>query len=169
MVMEKPSSLILAQCDHVTGELLGYAVGRLMELGARNVQILPGVTKKNRTGNTLMIDPGAHEPAVADFLARELKISGYQRLNTTHVFHEVAFAKRKVVFKKGGRSAPFDCSVKTIGPSSAPLSRDVENDFLIGVQTGLMKKFGLDVSVSELRGLVEARLDEGDGDILIDL
>lgn len=169
MVMEKPSSLILAQSDNVTGEMLGRAVGRLMELGARNVQILPGVTKKNRTGNTLLIDPGPNEPDIADFLARELKISGYQRMNTTHVFHEVTFAKRKAVFRKGGRSAKFDCSVKTIGPSSAPLSRDVENDFLIGVQSELMKKFGLDISVSELRWLVEARLDERGGDILIDL
>lgn len=169
MVMEKQSGLILAQSDHVTGELLGYAIGRLMELGARNVQVLPGVTKKNRAGNTLMIDPGAHERAIADFLARELKISGYQRLNTTHVFHEVTFTTRMAVFKSGGKSVSFECSVKAIGPHSAPLSRDVENDFLIRVQSGLMKKFGLDMPVTELRGLVEARLGEGDGDIVIDL
>ena len=48
--MEKKSRLILAQVDHLSGELLGFAIGRIMELGAGNVQLIPTITKKTGPG-----------------------------------------------------------------------------------------------------------------------
>jgi uncharacterized protein (DUF111 family) len=38
--MEKQSRLILAQVDHASGEVLGFAVERIMDHGALNVQLI---------------------------------------------------------------------------------------------------------------------------------
>jgi uncharacterized protein (DUF111 family) len=90
--MEKKSRLILVQVDSVSGEVLSFAIGKLMELGANNVQLVPTITKKNRPGNIIIIDTDADkEKMVADFLAKELKVSGYHRIDTSHVFHKITF------------------------------------------------------------------------------
>ncbi|MCK5418002.1 MAG: DUF111 family protein, partial [Desulfobacterales bacterium] len=54
--MQKKSRLIFAQIDHIPGDVLGFAMERLMELGAKNVQLIPTITKKNRPGNIMIID-----------------------------------------------------------------------------------------------------------------
>lgn len=41
--------------DDVTGELLGIAVDRLMEAGAHDVSVVPGLTKKGRPNSTLSV------------------------------------------------------------------------------------------------------------------
>ncbi len=70
---EGKARLILAQIDHVSGEITGFAIGKIMELGANNVQLIPTITKKNRPGSIIMIDVDAiHEEDIVRFLAGEL-------------------------------------------------------------------------------------------------
>ncbi len=41
--------------DDISGEVLGYAIDRLIEAGAKDVSIIPTVTKKNRPGHLVKI------------------------------------------------------------------------------------------------------------------
>ncbi|MCL5024568.1 MAG: DUF111 family protein, partial [Nitrospirae bacterium] len=52
----KESRLLFAQVDHVSGEVTGFAIGKIMEPGANNVRLIPTVTKKNRPAEPLSVD-----------------------------------------------------------------------------------------------------------------
>jgi len=168
--MEKKGRLIFAQIDHVSGEVTGFAVGKIMELGANNVQLIPTITKKNRPGNIIMIDVDEiHEEDIARFLAKELKVSGYHRINTDHVFQHVTFVRKTITIKANGRTESFQCEVKLIGDPSRPLTVDIEHDLLVRVQEVLGTKIKLPVSLSELRTVIESRLRQSEDTITIEL
>lgn len=166
--MEKESRFILAQVDHVSGEVLGYAVEKLMELGARNVQLISTITKKNRPGNIILIDADTlSEERISTFLTRELKISGYHRINTSHVFHKVTFVAKTVRIRLNGRSKSFQCRLKLIGEPSDPITIDVEHDFLVNLQETINSDWNIYFSLEELRNRVETPLRDGMEEITI--
>ncbi len=157
--LEKKASLILSQVDHLSGELLGFAIERIMEFGARNVQVIPTVTKKNRPGHLLIIDTDQEsERSIAEFLLKELKISGYHRISTTHVFHKVSFSRRKLRLSKNGKSTSFECEVKIVGEASNPLSAEMGHDSLVKAQEIIKRDLDFLIPLSELRALIELKL-----------
>lgn len=165
--MERAACLMFVQVDHISGEVTGFAVGRIMELGARNVQLIPAITKKNRPGTIIIIDTdGEREEAIARFLAAELKVSGYHRLNTTHVHQNVSFLRKGLLVRRNGRSRSLDFTVKVVGDPAEPLSVDVEHDFLVEAQE-VMKEMGRHISLAELRTLVESKLNEPGDEITV--
>ncbi len=165
--MEKKARLIFAQVDHVSGEITGFAVGKIMELGAHNVHLIPTITKKNRPGSVIIIDTDAgHEKEIAHFLAKELKVSGYHRIHTAHVFQKVTFVKRKLTVKVNGKNRSVRCKVKLIGDPSRPLSVDIEHDFLVRLQE-LLAKPDSRISLSELRTIIESKLRESEDEITV--
>ncbi|MEK6673238.1 MAG: nickel insertion protein [Nitrospirota bacterium] len=170
--MIKKARLIFAQIDHVSGEVTGFAVGKIMELGAKNVQVLQTITKKNRPGNIMMIDtdPG-HETEIANFLSKELKVSGYHRVNTSHIFQEVSFIRKKLNIKMNGKTQAVECEIKLIGNPTQPLSMDIEHDFLVKVQEIINSNSNSNssVSLSELRTIIESRLQESCDEITIEI
>lgn len=156
--MKKKARLLFAQADHVSGEVTGFAVGRIMELGARNVQLISSITKKNRPGHIILIDTDdEHEGVISDFLARELKISGYHRIDTSHIFQRVTFSQKDLVIRVNGKRRTFRCEVKIIGDPSNPLSLDVEHDDLVKLQKALRSQ-KKELSLGELKTAIEARL-----------
>ena len=166
----KKARLIFAQIDHVSGEVIGFAVGRIMDLGADNVQLIPTITKKNRPGNIIIIDTDKeHEGTIAGFLAKELKVSGYHRIDTTHIFHKVMFVKKNLKIKMNGKSKTVQCEVKIIGDASKPLSVDIEHDSLVRIQKIITDKWNSSVSLGELRTTIEAKLKEPDDEITFDI
>lgn len=168
--MEKRAHLLVVQIDHIPGEVLGFALERLMEIGANNVQLIPTITKKTRPGNLLLVDADAeNEENISMFLARELKVTGYHRVDTEHVFHEVSFVRKKIKLRSNGKSESVDCDVKLTGDRSRPLSVDVEHDFLVSVQERVRDRLERPVALTELRTLIESRLREPGDEITIDL
>ncbi len=164
--MEKKSQLIVTHVDHLSGEVLGFAVERLMALGARNVQLCPTLTKKNRPGHMLLIDGGVdREEALARFLITELKITGYHRIDTTHVFHETTVQKRQVIIRAGTDTASVDCAIKLVGDPKKPLTLSVEHDSLVRVQNHLREHCHVQISLVDLRRRIEARALESSGEI----
>ncbi len=165
--MERAACLIFVQVDHISGEVTGFAVGRIMELGARNVQLIPAITKKNRPGTIIIIDADEErEDRIARFLATELKVSGYHRINTIHVHQNVSFLRKSLLVRQNGRSKSLDFTVKVVGDPAGPLSVDVEHDFLVEAQE-VMKDMGRHISLAELRTLVESRLHEPGDEIMV--
>lgn len=167
--MVKKAHLIFAQIDHVSGEITGFAIGKIMELGANNVQLIPTITKKNRPGYIIIIDTDAkHEKDIAKFLARELKISGYHRIGTNHIFHKVTFIKKNLKVNINGKSRSVLCEIKLIGDKSRPLSVDLEHDFLVKIQKLLTNKSNSFISLSELRTSIESKLTGSKDEIIIE-
>jgi uncharacterized protein (DUF111 family) len=167
--MKKKARLLFAQADHVSGEVTGYAVGRIMELGARNVQLISSITKKNRPGHIILIDTDdKHEGVIAGFLARELKISGYHRIDTSHIFQRVTLSQKNLVIRADGKRRTFRCEIKIIGDPSNPLSIDVEHDALVKLQKAL-KAQKKELSLSELKTAIESRLRVPGNEITLDV
>lgn len=159
--MKKRSSLLLAQVDHASGEVLGFAIERIMERGAHNVQLIPTITKKNRPGSILLIDAeAAKEEAIAEFLVKELKVTGYHRVDTTHIFHRVTYVKKKIRIKTGGKTRTFQCEVKLIGDPAKPISMDIEHDFLVGIHDLVKEQLKCHISLNDLRTMIESKLRE---------
>jgi uncharacterized protein (DUF111 family) len=169
-IMQKKSKLIFAQIDHISGDVLGFAMEKVMDLGAKNVQLIPTITKKNRPGNIMIIDvDDQNEEVMAEFLAKELGVSGYHQINTNHIFHSVSFVEKTLKFKMNGANEKLQCEIKLIGGSSKPLSINIEHDVLVKIQKRLNKKLNYYVSLKELRTIIESRLRESDDDITIEL
>ncbi len=167
--MKKKSSLMLAQVDHASGEVLGFAIERIMERGAHNVQLIPTITKKNRPGHILIIDAeAAKEESIAEFMVKELKVTGYHRVDTTHIFHRVTYVKKKLKIKTVGKIKTFQCEVKLIGDPEKPVSMDIEHDFLVDVQRLVKEQMRCLISLNDLRTMIESKLRET-GDITITL
>ena len=166
----KESQLLFAQVDHVSGEITGFAIGKIMELGANNVQLIPTLTKKNRPGNIIIIDADAeHEGVISRFLASELKVSGYHKISTTHVFQRVSFLKKNLNIKVNGGTRSFQFEVKIIGEPSEPLSVDIEHDFLVDVQQILNSSLNYSISLNELRNVIESKLKESGDEITVEI
>jgi len=168
-VKKKKACLLFAQVDHVSGEVTGFAIGRIMELGARNVQLVSSITKKNRPGSIIIIDTDdAKEGAIARFLARELKVSGYHRIDTLHVFQQITIQQRNLVVAVQGKKRTIRCEVKIVGDLSRPLSFDVEHDALVTMQK-FLKGQNRDLSLSELRTAIESKLRTSKKTITLDI
>jgi len=156
--MKKKARLLFAQADHVSGEVTGFAVGRIMELGAHNVQLISSITKKNRPGNIFIIDTDDKcEKAISQFLIRELKVSGYHRVDTSHIFQPVTLSKTKLIICTNGTRRSVHCEIKVIGDPANPLSIDVEHDALVKLQK-VLRAQKKDLSLSEIKTAVESKL-----------
>jgi len=167
--MEKRSRLLFAQVDHLSGEVLGFALEKLMESGARNVQVIPSTTKKNRPGSILIIDTDEkQEEPIARFLMEELKISGYHRIDATHVFHRVSFLTKSLRLARNGATVDLCFPVKAIGEPPGPVALDVEHDTLVDMQRTVGNQLGVQIPLNELRSIVEAHLRDADS-IIADL
>jgi uncharacterized protein (DUF111 family) len=80
-------NLLFVQIDHLSGELLGEALKSLCSAGAKNVQLLPTLTKKGRPGQLLLVDVRQDQLAsVEETLLSEFGVTGWHRLATEHVF-----------------------------------------------------------------------------------
>jgi len=168
--MESPSLIIIAQADHLSGEMLGASVGDLLKLGAVNAQIMPTITKKNRPGHMIFIDLGKkNEKVISEYLARELRITGYHRMEATHVHQKIGYADKKLLVRFDGGSASFLFRAKIVGDPSAPVSIDVEHDFLVSTRSRLKEAYSVSISLIELRNLIEARLSSDEERVTIDI
>ncbi len=168
--MEKKSRLIMTHLDHLSGEILGLAVEQLMALGARNVQLCPTLTKKNRPGHILLIDSDVdREDALARYLVTELKITGYHKIDTTHVFHETTTEKKPVILRTQAGTESLECDIKLIGDPAKPLALSVEHDSLVRLQKRLRDRCKVEISLMDLRGRIEARALESIGDIDLEI
>lgn len=81
VVYSKEGLLFLVQDDHLSGELLGSAIEYLYAVGARNVQRVPSVTKKNRPGQAIFIDaPVNLAQGIERLIVEELASTGWHRI-----------------------------------------------------------------------------------------
>ncbi len=149
----------MVQVDHLGGELLGSAIEYLYAAGARNVQILPGVTKKNRPGQAIIIDASeARAEAIERVIAEELGSTGWHRLKTEHRHLPVESVSRPLRFKTGTGAADFELWGKRI--RNQPQSVRPEHDSCRDLQQVLKEKAGLELPLGRIFNLAQRALQE---------
>jgi uncharacterized protein (DUF111 family) len=152
----KPGKLLLAQVDDVSGEIMGFFINQVMDKGARNVHVIPTLTKKNRPGYILLIDiePSVEE-SIGVFMARELGVAGYHILDTAHAYSRVSFVTTTIEFHHDRRVFTQDCMLKLIGPAEEPLRVKVEYEELVNARDAVEREFGMDLVLDDLKKQIE--------------
>ncbi|MBK8961440.1 MAG: DUF111 family protein [Proteobacteria bacterium] len=93
---------MMAQVDDVPGELMGEFILRAEALGARNVQVVPSITKKNRPAYLVYLDvPAALESEAARLLGAELGCCSYRVIEAEHHRFDIARTTVAVTVQRG--------------------------------------------------------------------
>jgi uncharacterized protein (TIGR00299 family) protein len=121
MLVEIPSAfghdtvdVLETNVDDVSGEVIAYTMGRLMDAGARDVSAIPSVMKKGRSGHLIRVICRAEDAVrLAEILAAELGTFGIRCTTQVHrLIAERSFERVSVTI--GGRrvSVEVKCSWK---------------------------------------------------------
>lgn len=154
--------LIIAQVDHSSGEVIGHSIQKLYKIGAKNVQLLQSMTKKNRPGFMLFIDlPEEYVDDVAIYLGSELGIWGYHILESQHVHFDVSFHEKKLSLTDGENKESYVIKAKYIKNNGQLLKIKIDHDQLVQIQEKL-EKWDCSYSLESLRAAIEARLRAGE-------
>lgn len=90
-------------------------------------------------------------------------------MEAAHVHQKIGYAEKTLLARFDGGCESFPFRAKIIGDPASPLSMDVEIDFLISTRDKLKKDHGVSVSLTELGGLIEARLSPDEETVTIDI
>lgn len=97
MLYTKEGLLFVIQVDHVNGEILGNVIDRFYEAGAKNVQVVSAVTKKNRPSYMIFVDGRKKDAeAIERVIVQDLASSGWHRIATEHRHTDVSIETREV-------------------------------------------------------------------------
>ena len=109
----KPRILIIAMCDNITGEAVGESFDSLYGAGAKNVQIMNTITKKNRPGYLYVIDcDELCVDGIEEVLIREIGTTGWHRINSEHCYTDVEYLKKSITFSWAGRTITEEAACK---------------------------------------------------------
>ncbi|HDR73629.1 MAG TPA: nickel pincer cofactor biosynthesis protein LarC [Methanoculleus sp.] len=113
--------------DDVTGEVIGHAIGRLMEEGARDASAVPAVMKKGRAGHLVrVVCAPADTDRLAALITRELGTLGIRCIPSVHRF----VARRtveEVAVMVGGSEYSLRVKVGWDGPFPSSLKAEYED------------------------------------------
>lgn len=156
--MSEGLCLIMAQVDDVPGELIGEFIARAEALGARNVQVVPSLTKKNRPAYLVYLDvPAELEPAAGRLLGAELGCWGYRVIAAAHRHFDIARHTLALSVHRGGVTERATLRVKTIADGDERLRVKAEHDDLSGVCAAL-RRAGVELPLAVLKAAVESHL-----------
>ena len=109
----KPRILIIAMCDNITGEAAGESFDHLYQAGAKNVQIMNTITKKNRPGYLYVIDCDEQSAgSIEDILITEIGTTGWHRINSEHCYTDVEYLKKNITFEYADRKVTMEICCK---------------------------------------------------------
>lgn len=112
----KEGLLLMAQIDHLSGEVLGNVIDRFYEAGAKNVQVIGTITKKNRPAYMVFIDiPVMNADRAEEILIKECAVSGWHRISTCHRHTEVSVMTKDIRLKTNQGVYNFQIEGKVIG------------------------------------------------------
>lgn len=150
--------LLMAQVDDVPGEAMGEFIVRAEALGARNVQVVPSLTKKNRPAYLVYIDvPAELERAAGRLLGAELGCWGYRVLAAEHRHFDITRGTLEVSVQRGEVRHLATMRYKTIADGGERLRVKVEHDDLAACCSAL-RAAGIELPLAVLKASVESRL-----------
>lgn len=164
-IYNKNGILFLVQLDHLSGEILGDVLNSFYEAGAKNVQIINTITKKNRPGHMIMID-GTEKTAsdIEAVIVNECGSSGWHRIETCHRHTDVAYISKTFLVHLENHSFEFLAKGKQI--ANDPQTIRPEYDSCIELQAELLK-YQKKVGIQRIHTLLTNAFLYEDSNILI--
>jgi len=167
------SLLILAQVDHACGDVISSVMEQLSTAGARNVHLVPSLTKKGRPGYLLYVDvPEDCLEAVERLLSVELGVLGWRLLAAEHRGPAARACTVQVTLAAGGVERSLAVPAKVVRDTATGNAvAHIEHDFCVRLQRELRESEGVSIPLSLLKARVRVAvadaLDEahrGDSD-----
>lgn len=116
------------QIDHLNGELIGEIIDSFYEAGAKNVQIISAVTKKNRPSYMIFIDAKeAYAEAIEKIIVKDCGSSGWHRIATCHRHTDVKIITKDIRVKTQKAEYDFQVQGKVINDDEANARPEYEN------------------------------------------
>lgn len=144
-------SILETNVDDVSGEVLGHIFQGLIKRGARDVSILPTVTKKNRPGHLLRV---IAKPQDAQQISEEII-----RETGTLGVRVIPYAHRNIAHRKieslnvliDGKQFKIDIKIGMIGKDIISVKPEYEDVKYVAEATGRQLKDVTDIAVQEFR------------------
>lgn len=150
--------LLMAQVDDVPGEVVGEFIQRAGALGAKNVHVVPSITKKNRPGFVIYVDtPASLESDIAALLGAELGTWGYRVIAAEHKHFEIERFTVQAAVRTARTEQVFEVRAKRISQGGEFLRVKAEYDDLSRICESL-RESGARVSLSDVKASVESAL-----------
>lgn len=144
-------SILETNIDDVSGEVLGHVFQGLIKSGARDVSILPTVTKKNRPGHLLRVIAKPQDTQqISEEIIRETGTLGVRVIPYAHR----NIAKRKIVSMDvliNGEHFKIDIKVGTIGKDVISVKPEYEDVKRVAEVTGRQLKDVTDLVLQQFR------------------
>ncbi len=153
-----PSLLILAQVDHVCGDVISSVMDQLCAAGARNVNLVASLTKKGRPAYLLYIDvPSSDLPGVERLLAVELGVLGWRILNAEHRRPEMESRVVDVSLGLASTDDVHSVPVKLVRDAlTGGEVAHIEHDFCVLLKSELLASSGIDIPLRDLKARVQS-------------
>lgn len=150
--------LLMTQVDDVSGEVIGDFFKRAEACGARNVQVVPSITKKNRPGYIIYVDvPASAEHEIAELFGAELGTWGYRVINAEHKHFDIERLSVTVKVSINGEQSTHPLRAKRISQPGSFARLKAEYEDLAQICTA-MRAAGQIVPLFDLKASVEHQL-----------
>lgn len=162
--------LLMANIDNITCDQVPYLIEELMELGAKNVHVIPAFTKKGRPEYIFLIDSEDETlDSLAEFMALETGTLGVRLLKTEHYPFNYELRKLCLSFRDENDLPLWEGEIDlkiVMGKDQKPLSARVEYEELKELASRV-REAGLKLSMYEIKELIEERALKGIKDFTI--
>lgn len=146
-VSNKPRKLFVVQSDNINGEGAGAALEALYKAGAKNVQIISTITKKNRPGYLFVVDGDERSTAaIQEVILHELQVTGWHELPSNHCYVSVTEEEKDVRITVGEKQ--FTERIARKLSSADPEIIRPEYESCRRIQELLLKECGQSVSLA---------------------
>ena len=158
--------LLLVQVDHLNGELLGEVIDHFYEAGAKNVQIVSTITKKNRPSYMIFIDTKEqYAEALEEIIIKDCGSSGWHRIHTCHRHTNVSIITRNVKVKTEKGEYHFQVQGKVINDDEKNARPEYEN--CVQLKKILEEKEGIKIPLRYLTNYIADIFYENKNEIII--
>ncbi|MTK64165.1 MAG: nickel pincer cofactor biosynthesis protein LarC, partial [Methanobacterium sp.] len=144
-------SILETNVDDVSGEVLGHIFEGLIKRGARDVSIIPTITKKNRPGHLLRVIAKPQDTEqISEEIIRETGTLGVRVIPYAHR----NIAHRKIVpmdVMIEGKPYKIDIKVGMIGEDVISVKPEYEDVKHVASLTGRRLKYVTDIAVQQFR------------------
>ena len=150
--------LLMTNVDNINCDHVPYVIEELMKKGARNVHVIPSITKKGRNEYIFFIDCTKDQVEdLAEFLVVETGTLGVRIIENEHYAFEHEIKKLEVTFERGNNDALWHGSINfkiVRNRSGEILSVRAEYEEIKALAKHL-RDMGLNTSLYEVKEMVE--------------
>ena len=166
ILYSKEGLLFLIQVDHLNGETIGSVIESFYEAGAKNVQVVSAITKKNRPSYMVFVDAREKDAdAIERVIVDECGSSGWHRIETCHRHTNVSILKKNITIHTARATYEFQVEGKVINDDTVNARPEYEN--CASLKKLLQEKEGISIPLRKLTGYIAEVFHEDKREITI--